>query len=212
MAGGAATSPFTSGCHVVVWWIGCVGCGPICGGRRRRPEPEASPEANGQGRWDCTGSTGERGGKTAVEVTTRTAKAGAISAISQNITAITYLELSCAGLALWALNSRSRCPTHRDLLYTRYRSLEAMRPVRPQAYLACRARVFRGREVLLRPLRLSGRSPHHCAVLPKRTQKNRRSDITASFFRPSGRYSVVAGEETPILSLTIVAVAWAFSD
>ena len=22
------------------WWTGCVGCGPICGGRRRRSEPE----------------------------------------------------------------------------------------------------------------------------------------------------------------------------
>src|SRR5664280_2863097 len=51
------------------WRTGCVGCERICGGRRRRSEPEASREANGQGRSDWRAST-------AVEVTTKTALAG----------------------------------------------------------------------------------------------------------------------------------------
>src|ERR1035437_2328372 len=76
MAGGTATPPFTWGCHAVFWRTGCVGRERICGGGRRHSEPEASPEANGQGRWDCAPSTVELAGKTAVEATTRTAKAG----------------------------------------------------------------------------------------------------------------------------------------
>jgi len=60
----------------VFWRTGCVGCGRICGGRRRHSEPEASPEATRQGRSGCPPSTAEVAGKTAVEVATRTAKAG----------------------------------------------------------------------------------------------------------------------------------------
>src|ERR1035437_5720974 len=75
-ASGTPTSQFTSGCHVMFWRTGCFACGRTCGGRRRRWEPEASPEATRQERSGCPPSTAEVAGKTAVEVATRTAKAG----------------------------------------------------------------------------------------------------------------------------------------
>jgi hypothetical protein len=53
-----------------------VGCERICGGRRRRSGPEASPEANRRGRSDCAPWTADVVGKTAVGVaTSRRAKA-----------------------------------------------------------------------------------------------------------------------------------------
>src|ERR1019366_1689071 len=58
------------------WRTGCIGCGPTCGGRRGHSEPEASPQANRQERSDWRVPTVELAGKTAVEATTRTAKAG----------------------------------------------------------------------------------------------------------------------------------------
>src|ERR1035437_8861150 len=57
------------------WRTVCIGCGPTFGGRQRRSEPEASPEANGQGHSGCAASTAALAGKTAVAVATRTAKA-----------------------------------------------------------------------------------------------------------------------------------------
>jgi hypothetical protein len=58
------------------WRTACTDCGRTFGAGRRRSEPEASPEANRQGRSGCAPSTAERGGKTAAEVTTRSAEAG----------------------------------------------------------------------------------------------------------------------------------------
>src|ERR1017187_8980755 len=51
------------GDHAMLWRTGCVGCERICGRRPRRSGPEASPEANRQGRWDCRPSTAELAGK-----------------------------------------------------------------------------------------------------------------------------------------------------
>src|ERR1019366_3147222 len=58
------------------WRTGCIGCGPTCGGRRGHSEPEASPQANRQERSDWRAPTVDVAGKTGVEATTRSAKAG----------------------------------------------------------------------------------------------------------------------------------------
>src|ERR1035441_4855496 len=53
MADTTAISPHTSRCRAMFWWTRCVGCGQICGGRRRCSETELSLYANWQGHSDC---------------------------------------------------------------------------------------------------------------------------------------------------------------
>jgi hypothetical protein len=56
----------------------CTGSERTCGGKRVRSVPEASPEANRPGRWDCAPSTAALAGKTAVAVATRNATASPV--------------------------------------------------------------------------------------------------------------------------------------
>src|ERR1035437_1929669 len=60
----------------MLWRTGYVGCERICGGRQRRSEPKASPEADRQGTLGLRLSTAEAAGKTAVGVMATTANAG----------------------------------------------------------------------------------------------------------------------------------------
>src|ERR1017187_8896687 len=69
MADTTAISPHTSRCRAMFWWTRCVGYERICGGGRRRSEPEERVCS------DCAPSTAALAGKAAVEGTTRSAEA-----------------------------------------------------------------------------------------------------------------------------------------